>query len=645
VDLPFPSSFDMLPALPEQEPLWKRRFRAPIVGFPTWSNHAPDRLVYTSSESGIYQLHAWDRATGQKQQITKEPVGLISGEVTPDGEWVVWHRDLTGDESGMWVAAPFTGGDAEPLLEGLPTGWDDGLSIGRKRTFAAVSDHEKFAVYGAEQNGDVRMLVSSPESIELGGSGALMAGPDQGALSPDEALVCIEHSEHGDQIHPALRVLNARTGEVVADLRDDGLALCAFAWSPIPGDKRLAIGHERRGERAPAIWNVETGEVTDLPIPWDRFTEVADWWPDASAVLLFELRDGRHYLHRLELASGTIEPIEIGSGSVTGARVRPDGSIWYRLQRGEHPGVVYEAGRDQPILAPPRPAPPGRPYVPWTYPNPNGDIVKGWLVEPDEAPKPWPTLLLIHGGPTSVDLDSWSPLVQAIVDMGFCVAMLNYRGSIGFGAAWRDALIGNIGWPEVEDLVAGHDDLIARGIADPARSAIGGWSWGGYITLLTQGMHPGRFISGVAGVPVADYVAAYADESPLLQAYDRALLGGEPADVPKLMQERSPIQYVDRVTSPLLITAGENDSRCPLPQILNYVERLKARSHPHELYLFGTGHSSFDIDERIRQLGVVLDFLGRTVPGVTLLEGVETLARVGQGPVGSSVVPSGMPSE
>src|SRR6185369_3446462 len=234
----------------------------------------------------------------------------------------------------------------------------------------------------------------------------------------------------------------------------------------------------------------------------------------------------------------------------------------------------------------------------------------------------------------------------ALVDMGFCVAMLNYRGSIGFGAAWRDALIGNIGWPEVEDITSGHDDLIARGLADPARSAIAGWSWGGYLTLLTHGMHPDRFIAGVAGVPVADYVAAYADESPLLQAYDRALLGGEPADVPQLMLERSPIEYVDRVTAPLLITAGENDSRCPLPQILNYVERLKARNHPHELYLFGTGHSSFDVDERIKQLGVVLDFLSRTVPGVERLAGVADSAGAAiQAPGGASVVPSGMPSD
>lgn len=615
----------MLPAVPDSEPLWQRRFRAPIVGFPTWSAHAPDRLVYPSSESGIYQLHAWDLATGQRRQITNEPVGLISGEITPDGEWIVWHRDTTGDESGVWMAAPFTGGEAEPFVEGLPAGWDEGLSIGRRLTVAAISDRDGFGVYQAATGGAAERIAASRESLQLGGSNTYSGGPDRGALSADETLLCIEHAEHGDLIHPSLRIVDARTGAVVRELRDVGGALCAFAWSPIPGDQRLAIGHERRGERAPAIWDMETAEVTDISIPWDRLTEVADWWPDASALLLFELRDGRHRLHRYTFATGEIESIAAPDGSSTGARVRPDGSVWYRLQRGEQPGVVFEVGRDEPVLAPPQAAPPGRPFVPWSYTNPHGQQVHGWLVEPD-GPKPWPTLFLIHGGPTSVDLDRWSPEVQAYVDMGFCVGMLNYRGSIGFGAAWRDELIGNIGWPEVEDIVAGHDDLISQGIADPARSVMAGWSWGGYLTLLMQGMHPGRFVAGVAGVPVADYVSSYDDESPLLQAYDRALLGGEPADLPELMRERSPIEYVDRVSSPLLLLAGEHDSRCPLPQILNYVERLKARNHPYQLYLFGTGHSSFDLDERIRQLGVVLDFLARTVPGVERLSGVADTA-------------------
>jgi len=315
-------------------PLWQRRFRAPIVGFPTWSRHAPNRLVYASSESGIYQLHSWDVATGERRQITKEPVGLVSGNVSDDGEWVLWHRDTTGDESGTWMVAPFSGGDAEPLAEGLPRGWDEGLAPGRTRSIAAVSDKEGFGLYAVHANGSTRRIAHSKESIILGGGNAMTRGGHELAgLSADETLVAIEHGEHGDLIHAALRVLDARTGEVVGELHDPDREVLAFAWSPVPGDDRLAIGHERRGERAPAIWSPRTGELHDLALPWDRFTEVTDWWPDGSAVLLVELRDGRDHLHRYDLETDTMTELPTRPGSMTGARVRPDGrlqTIWDR---------------------------------------------------------------------------------------------------------------------------------------------------------------------------------------------------------------------------------------------------------------------------------------------------------------------------
>jgi dipeptidyl aminopeptidase/acylaminoacyl peptidase len=197
---------------------------------------------------------------------------------------------------------------------------------------------------------------------------------------------------------------------------------------------------------------------------------------------------------------------------------------------------------------------------------------------------------------------------------------------MGYGRAWRDTLIGNIGFPESEDIVAGHDDLLARGLADPARSVIAGWSWGGYLTLLMHGLHPERFVAGVAGVPIGDYAAGYEDLSPTLQAYDRALLGGTPAEVPDLVRERSPISYVDGVRAPILFLAGSNDSRCPIRQVMLYVDRLRARGHPHELYVYETGHSSFDIEERVRQRGLVLDYLTRSVPGIVPLPRVREVA-------------------
>jgi hypothetical protein len=213
----------MVPAVTDGTPLWQRRYRAPVLGFPTWSRHAPDRLVYVSSESGIYQLHSWDLGSGERRQITHEAVGLVAGEVSADGEWVVWHRDTTGDESGMFVAAPFSGGEAEPLIEGLPIGWDSGIAVGRKRTVAAISDREGFKVFVSEAGGPARLIAQSEESIELGGANSMVrGGVELGGLSADESLVCLEHADHGDLLHPALRVLDARTGAIRAELRDEG---------------------------------------------------------------------------------------------------------------------------------------------------------------------------------------------------------------------------------------------------------------------------------------------------------------------------------------------------------------------------------------------------------------------------------------
>jgi dipeptidyl aminopeptidase/acylaminoacyl peptidase len=217
--------------------------------------------------------------------------------------------------------------------------------------------------------------------------------------------------------------------------------------------------------------------------------------------------------------------------------------------------------------------------------------------------------MLVHGGPTWAYSDTFMPDVQAFVDHGVAVAMVNYRGSTGYGTAFRDALIGNPGFPEVADVVAGLDSLVLQGIVDSNRAAVAGGSWGGYITLLALGLHPERWVAATAAVPVADYVTAFRDEAPSLQAFDRTLFGGSPDEVGELYAERSPLTYVDRVAAPVLVIAGDNDSRCPIQQVLNYVEALKARGGTVELYRFDAGHGSMVIDERVRQMKAELDFL------------------------------------
>jgi dipeptidyl aminopeptidase/acylaminoacyl peptidase len=244
------------------------------------------------------------------------------------------------------------------------------------------------------------------------------------------------------------------------------------------------------------------------------------------------------------------------------------------------------------------------------------DDIHVFLAEP-AGPRPHPTIFQVHGGPASHDADAFSPRVQAWVDHGYAVVLVNYRGSSGYGRVWRDALAGNPGFTELADLARVHDWLLHAGIAEPHRIILAGQSWGGYLTLLGLGCQPERWALGIAGIPVADYIAAYEDEMESLKAMDRALFQGTPSNIPEAYRARSPITYVERVRVPVLILAGENDLRCPIRQINNYIERLQALHKPHEVYRYDAGHGSLVMAETLRQMEVELAFAARHlgIPG------------------------------
>ena len=389
----------------------------------------------------------------------------------------------------------------------------------------------------------------------------------------------------------------------------------ATAWSPAACDRRLATAHEPGDRERPAIWDLAAGTWSDLPVDLPGDVSIDDWWPDASAVLLRHAFEGREELYRFDLGTGSAARLTTPAGSIGGARVRPDGSVWFVHTDGvQAPRVLDDRGRT-PIAVPGEPAPLGRPFHEWRFSNDRGQQVHGWVVEP-EGHGPHPVMLFVHGGPHWLYEDKYFPEVQSYADAGFIVGMPNYQGSTGYGRAWRDALTGDPGFTDVDDVTAGLRDLLRRPDADESRTVVAGWSWGGYITLMELGRYPGLWSAGMAGVPVGDYVRAYREEAPSLQAMDRALFRGTPETKPERFARANPITYVQDVAAPVLLVIGDNDSRCPPGQAMAYAERLEELGKTHDVYRYATGHGALDTDEDVRQNRVVLDFLTRAVPGL-----------------------------
>jgi dienelactone hydrolase len=584
-------------------PAWQQRFRAARISLPTWAMGAPDRLSYATNASGIWQVRSWDLATDVHTDLTDKPTGVLGGAPVPDGSGVVWFDDGAGDEIGRYVVTPFEGGPARPLVPSLETAWSMGLSLRPERMVVGMGDREGFAIHESDGAGEqTRVLYRHHQPAGVGG------------LSQDGRFVAVSHTEHGDSLHPRLFVFDCTTGERIAEIQDgQGVSVSPAGWSRVPGDQRLAVVTDRTGRQRPEIWDSADGRRTALAVDLPGEVWVADWWPDGDALLLGHDHLGRTSLHRYDLAADALEPLDLADGTIRGAQVRPDGAIWYAFNSSATPSQVRSRepdGSDRALLIPPGdPAPDGVAFSSLHYDNGDGGRVHAFLALPEDADGPVPVVVDAHGGPHAQTEDAFDPQAQAWVDHGFAVLMPNFRGSTGYGKDWEDALEGDPGRPELVDLLAGLHHVVEQGLVDPERTVLFGGSWGGYLALQGAGTQPVAWKAAVAVVPVADYVAAFEDESPHLQEFDRSLFGGTPEDLPELYRERSPITHVDRVRAPILIITGRNDTRCPIRQVDNFVAELRARDLPHTYDVFDAGHGSLAVDESIRQQALMLDFL------------------------------------
>jgi dipeptidyl aminopeptidase/acylaminoacyl peptidase len=210
-----------------------------------------------------------------------------------------------------------------------------------------------------------------------------------------------------------------------------------------------------------------------------------------------------------------------------------------------------------------------------------------------------PLLVLSHGGPTSAASSALNLRIQYWTSRGFAVVDVNYRGSTGYGRAYRQRLNGEWGVFDVEDCMAAAQHLVERGLADKDRLAIRGGSAGGYTTLCALTFHR-LFRAGAAYYGVSDLEALVRDTHKFEARYLDRLIGPYPSSRDRYL-ERSPIHHVDRLSSPVIFFQGLEDKVVPPDQTEKMVNALRARNIPVAYVPFEGEQHGFRRAENIRR--------------------------------------------
>jgi dipeptidyl aminopeptidase/acylaminoacyl peptidase len=254
------------------------------------------------------------------------------------------------------------------------------------------------------------------------------------------------------------------------------------------------------------------------------------------------------------------------------------------------------------------------------YPPANADFTG----PDDELP---PLRVLIHGGPTSQAWLSWILPIQGLTSRGWAVIDVNYRGSTGFGRAYREQLHERWGEVDLDDCIAAARHLADAGEVDPRRLSISGGSAGGYTTLLALAMSD-VFAAGYSAYGVADLVSLAETTHKFEERYLDWLVGPLPEALDRY-RERSPITHADDIRAPVLIAQGLDDEVVPPSQAEQIVEALRRNGVPYVYVpLEGEGHGFRRKESRARLLRTEWGFFGG-VFGFTPADDVEPVEIAG----------------
>ena len=218
----------------------------------------------------------------------------------------------------------------------------------------------------------------------------------------------------------------------------------------------------------------------------------------------------------------------------------------------------------------------------------DGASVQGWLLYPSryDAAKKYPMVVLVHGGPAGDSTSKWAkPFynMEALSSQGYFVFYPNPRGSLGFGEAFTQGNVRDLGYGDLRDITSGVKAVLSQFPVDPRRVGITGWSYGGYMAMwaITQ-TH--LFAASVAGPGISNWQSYYGQvdiEKWLLPYFKKSVY-----DDPQIYTRSSPINFVKQAIAPTLMFAGEVDWVCPPEQSYELWRALSDQNVPTDLVIY-----------------------------------------------------------
>ena len=554
---------------------------------PRWS---PDGkyLSYTgaATEEGKSQIWLLDRRGGAPRQLTELKDDLGGYEWSPDGKRLVLELSHSDDDSAPG-AKPKT---PKPIV------------MDRYHFKADIEG------YLTSQNPQHLFLfdVESKKLEALTGTTADDKGfeESEAAWSPDGSQIAFvsNHAKDPDASGTDdIFVVDAHAGatprKVITTYSPGGQHL---VWSPEGKTLAYFQGFEPKynayGQNRITVIPAAGGTPRALTEKLDRGVHEVEFSAEGST-LTFVVEDDQHgYLAKMATSGGPVERVSKGEMVVTGrkssggheAAVAATDHSATEIYAVENGNLRKLTGHNDALLAELQLGA----TEDMSFKSKDGAEIHGIMIKPPayEAGKKYPAVLWIHGGPNGQDEHALDfglyPLMverQLFAAQGYVVLAINYRGSSGRGAEFTRSIFADWGNKEVADLLAGVDYAVQKGVADPVRLGIGGWSYGGILTDYTIASDP-RFKVAISGAGSANQISMYGSDQYILQ-YNNEI---EPPWKSEALWVKIsyPFFHADRIHTPTLFMGGEKDFNVPIAGGEQMYQALRTLGVPTELVVY-----------------------------------------------------------